>query len=52
MDTNKIIVLVFKVVALAMGIVSIVLGFSPAKRIWIPTSHCWGLGWQPWLLPL
>ena len=31
MDTNKIIVLVFKVVALAMGIVSIVLGFFPSE---------------------
>ena len=29
MDTNKIIVLVFKVVALAMGIASIVMGFIP-----------------------
>ena len=29
MDTNKIVVLVFKAVALAMGVVSIVLGFIP-----------------------
>jgi hypothetical protein len=29
MDTNKIIVLVLKVVALAMGIASIVMGFIP-----------------------
>ena len=29
MDTNKIIVLVFKAVALAMGVVSIVMGFIP-----------------------
>ena len=29
MDTKKIIILVFKVVALAMGIASIVMGFIP-----------------------
>ena len=29
MDTNKIIVLVLKAVALAMGVVSIVMGFIP-----------------------
>ena len=29
MDTNKIIVLVFKALALAMGVVSVVMGFIP-----------------------